>query len=63
MTLKALEKYCIDQGIKMAGKAKENEAEKPWAERYYAGRANAFMWIAACIQNDSFEEKNEGDAE
>ena len=53
MTLKDLEKYCIVQGARCAGKS--INAETLIENRFHAGQSNAFMWIAACIQNDSFE--------
>ena len=56
MTIKELEEYCIDRGIKMLNRAMEHEGE-PNVSEYYNGKANAFLWIAACIQNDSFEGK------
>ena len=52
MTLKELEKYCIQQGIKCVGKSVE--AETYGSNRYYAGQASVFMLIAGCIQNDNF---------
>ena len=52
MTDKEIEKYCVEQSIKCASKAKEMLEENKFRYNYYAGQANAFMWIAAVIQQN-----------
>lgn len=50
MTDRDIEKYCVEQSIKYTVKA--GNASTRNEERYYAGQANAFMWIAAVIQQN-----------
>lgn len=50
MTDKEIAKYCVEQSIKCTEKA--NTASTQNEERYYAGQANAFMWIAAVIRQN-----------
>ena len=58
ITLEQLEKYCIDESIRnVATVQKINDTE---ADGFYRGRAAAFMWVAACIQNDSIPKRDEG---
>ena len=49
MDKKELERYCIKEGIKCIGMA-THETDVPRRE-YFRGKAVAFMWIAACVQN------------
>ncbi len=50
MTIEELEKYCLEQSMKCVEKSKDTD--QPNEERYYAGQANAFMWVAAVIQQN-----------
>ena len=50
MTIEELEKYCLEQSMKCVKKSKDTDRSNE--ERYYAGQANAFMWIAAVIQQN-----------
>lgn len=54
MTIEELEKYCIDQSMKCKKKAYTSSTQDE--NRYHAGQANAFMWIAAVIQNGKHDE-------
>lgn len=56
LTLRELERYCTEQAFHCIAKAVSNNENAP-INRYYAGRANAFLWIAGCIQNDTLEYK------
>lgn len=49
MTIKELEKYCIQEATKCVEKANKTSAEE---SANYKGKAQAFMWIAATIQNE-----------
>ncbi len=49
MTIKELEKYCIDESTKCMKKASMTDGEE---SANYKGKAQAFMWIAATIQNE-----------
>lgn len=49
MTIKELEKYCVNESIKCIGKAKETSGEECAT---FKGKALAFMWIAGKIQNE-----------
>ncbi len=50
MTDRDIEKYCVEQSIKCTEMAEKAPTENE--ERYYAGQANAFMWIAAVIRQN-----------
>lgn len=50
MTDKEIEKYCVEQSMKCIRKAGDASTESE--ERYYSGQANAFMWVAAVIQQN-----------
>lgn len=50
MTDRDIEKYCVEQSLKYTIKA--GNASTRNEERYYAGQANAFMWIAAVIRQN-----------
>lgn len=61
MTYAELDKYCIDEGIKNAGKGSK-DTEKAW---FYRGLATAYMWVAAELQKanneyDAFEHCADG---
>ena len=56
MNYKELERYCIDEGIKNAGKATGAGAGTS-AQEYYKGISLAFMWIGAQLQNANREEE------
>jgi len=49
MTVKELEKYCIDEAIRCIGRANDSKGEE---RANYQGRATTFMWIAGTIQNE-----------
>ena len=56
MTYKELERYCVDEGIKNAGRA--TDAGMGTAEQeYYKGMSLAFMWIGAQLQDANREEE------
>lgn len=55
MNIKDLENYCIKEGIKNIARA--NSSGSSEEKEFFKGRVNAFFWIAACIQNNSLEEK------
>ena len=48
MTVKELEKYCLEEANKWIERASSSEGEKL---AYCKGKASTFMWIAATIQN------------
>lgn len=50
MTIEELEKYCVEQSMNCEKNAETAETERE--ERFYAGQANAFMWIAAVVQQN-----------
>lgn len=53
MTIKELEKYCVEQSIKSAKRSHEyRHSNMHITASYHAGQANAFMWIAAVIQQN-----------
>ena len=49
MTVKELEKYCINEANKWIKRANESTGEE---KANCQGKVQAFMWIAAKIQNE-----------
>ena len=56
MTYKELERYCIDEGIKNAGRA-TNAGAGTSEQEYYKGMSLALMWIGAQLQDANREEE------
>jgi hypothetical protein len=54
MTVKELEKYCLDEANKWIGRATKATDEK---QAFCVGKATTFMWIAATIQNNVTDDK------
>ena len=57
LTMKKLCDYCVQESIKNVSMSMQanNNLEK----EFYRGRSLTFMWIAACIQNDSIPKEVE----
>ena len=49
MTVKELEKYCLEEANKWIGRATKATGEK---QAFCVGKATTFTWIAATIQNN-----------
>ena len=54
MTVKELEKYCLEEANKWIERATKEMGEK---QAYCVGKATTFMWIAATIQNNVTDDK------
>lgn len=54
MTVKELEKYCLEEANKWIERAHTATNEQ---QAFCVGRATTFMWIAATIQNNVTDDK------
>lgn len=54
MTVKELEKYCLEEANKWIERTTKATGEK---QAFCVGKATTFMWIAATIQNNVTDDK------